>query len=66
MKIKAPIYLAAAAAGAICLFAGPYWLGQEVGLAIGFAFLLFGLYGLSRGVPDEKDPRNTKDHGGGS
>ncbi len=48
MKIKQPIYLAAVLAGALALFLGPELVGKELGLAAGFAILMFGLYGLSR------------------
>ena len=56
MKIKPPIYFASALAGAAALFLGPGLVGREVGLAAGFALLMFGLYGLSRrsgGQPPE-------------
>lgn len=62
MKIKAPIYLAAALAGALALFLGPGLLGKELGLAAGFALLMFGLYGLSRktsaGPPNPEKEEN--------
>ncbi len=48
MKIKLPIYFTAAAAGVLALFLGPGLIGKELGLAAGFALLMFGLYGLSR------------------
>ena len=40
MKIKPPIYFAAALAGVAALFLAPGWLGQELGLALGFALLV--------------------------
>ncbi len=54
MKIKQIIYLAAAGAGAASLFIGPSLLGREWGLALAFPLLLFGLYGLSRGISTDK------------
>lgn len=48
MKIKQPIYLASTLAGGLALFLGPGLVGKELGLAAGFALLMFGLYGLSR------------------
>ncbi|HSR61061.1 MAG TPA: hypothetical protein VLL47_09915 [Robiginitalea sp.] len=48
MKIKLPIYFAAALTGVLALFLGPELIGKELGLAAGFALLMFGLYGLSR------------------
>jgi hypothetical protein len=50
MKIKQPIYLAAAVAGFVLLIAGPSLLGKEYGLAAGFVLLFFGIYGVSRKV----------------
>lgn len=50
MKIKQPIYLAAAAAGFVLLIAGPSLIGKEYGLAAGFVLLFFGIYGVSRKV----------------
>lgn len=48
MKIKLLIYFAAALAGVLALFLGPELIGKELGLAVGFTLLMFGLYGLSR------------------
>ena len=62
MKIKAPIYLAAAVAGALALFMGPDLLGTELGLATGFALLMFGLYGLSRRTASEDPNPQSKEH----
>lgn len=62
MKIKAPIYFAAALAGALALFLGPDLLGRELGLAVGFTLLMFGLYGLSRrSTAEEPDPQSKED-----
>lgn len=62
MKIKAPIYLAAAAIGVLALFLGPRFIGTEIGLAIGFVLLLFGIYGISRKVdPEEEKAKKTDD-----
>ena len=62
MKIKAPIYFAAALAGALGLFLGPDLLGRELGLAAGFTLLMFGLYGLSRRTDHhEPEPKNRED-----
>ena len=62
MKIKPPIYFAAALLGVAALFLAPQWLGREVGLALGFALLLFGLYGMSSRIPSGKDKKDS-DHG---
>ena len=61
MKIKPPIYFAAALAGVAALFLAPSWLGQELGLALGFALLLFGLYGMTRSIPSGQD-ETPEDH----
>ena len=61
MKIKAPIYFAAALAGALALFLGPGLLGRELGLATGFTLLMFGLYGLSRRTRGESPDPETKE-----
>ena len=62
MKIKAPIYFASALAGVLALFLGPELLGREVGLAIGFTLLMFGLYGLSRRTSvASPDPQSQED-----
>ncbi len=69
MKIKQPIYLIAGLAGIILLFAGPSVVGTEIGLAMGFVLLFFGLYGISRRVSDavedpiSDDPPEDSDHG---
>ena len=62
MKIKAPIYLAAAAIGVLALFMGPRFVGTEIGLAIGFVLVLFGIYGISRKVDPEGENENEHDH----
>lgn len=61
MKIKPFIYFASAAAGVLALFMGPGWLGSELGLALGFVLLLFGLYGISRGIPSRDADKDQTD-----
>lgn len=66
MKIKQPIYLIAALAGVIVLFAGPSRVGSEIGLALGFILLFFGIYGISRRVTDAEDGRPSDAEGNAS
>ena len=64
MKIKPPIYLAAVLAGVLALFLGPGLVGKELGLAAGFAFLMFGLYGLSRRSGGGQPPNENRPDAG--
>lgn len=59
MKIKPRIYFASALAGVLALFLGPGLFGKELGLAAGFALLMFGLYGLSRRTGGEQSSREN-------
>ena len=48
MKTKRPINYVLIIAGAGCLFLSASFPFKEIGLAVGFALLMAGLYGLSR------------------
>lgn len=61
MKIKPAIYFTSALAGVVALLLGPRWIGTELGLALGFTLLLFGIYGISRRVPSRDSENTDKD-----
>lgn len=62
MKINRGFYYFSVLAGATLLILSAGFRLVEVGLALGFVFLMAGLYGLSRpGQSGENPPKDTSD-----
>lgn len=55
MKTKPILNLVLILVGIVVMSAGPGYLGTELALALGFPFLMLGLYNISTGT---KAPKN--------